>query len=162
MTIDVYQLQPDDWKNYKDIRLRALSESPSSFGRSFEDEVLFEDEVWKDRLSKSRIFVAESENFLVGLVSLVQKQNSTAFSIGSMWVDPKFRNQNIGALLLNELVNSAKNDNAVEIVGGCMKTNFAALRFYESHGFKLTGKELPVEKDPDLKELEIKLSISHS
>jgi ribosomal protein S18 acetylase RimI-like enzyme len=159
MTIEVFQLQQDEWKRYKDIRLRALSESPNSFGRSYEDEILFDDDIWKDRLVTAQVFAAEFESNLVGLVSLVQKQDSDTFYIGSMWVDPKFRNEQIGTLLLDKLIHTAKDKNAVEIRGGCMKTNLAALRFYERHGFVLTGNELPIEKDTNLKELEICLSL---
>jgi hypothetical protein len=45
----VRRIRSDEWRLLKDVRLRALADSPESFGSSFEREVAFEDAIWMSR-----------------------------------------------------------------------------------------------------------------
>ena len=44
-------LNKNDLSDYKSIRLELLKENPTNFGSSFEEESLFEDEMWERRLN---------------------------------------------------------------------------------------------------------------
>jgi hypothetical protein len=45
-TLLVRRVNHDEWPLLKDVRLRALADSPESFGSSFEREVAFDDAIW--------------------------------------------------------------------------------------------------------------------
>ena len=48
--ITVRAFKPEEWPQYRSVRLRALKESPQAFGSTFEDAVNYPDETWKNRL----------------------------------------------------------------------------------------------------------------
>jgi hypothetical protein len=35
--IEIITLKPEEWKQYRDLRLRALKEEPQAFGSTYED-----------------------------------------------------------------------------------------------------------------------------
>ena len=56
--IHVRVLEADEWQTYKDVRLRALRESPEAFVASAEEEEAFGDDRWQQRMERSRRILA--------------------------------------------------------------------------------------------------------
>ncbi|NUR84004.1 MAG: GNAT family N-acetyltransferase, partial [Nonomuraea sp.] len=69
--IAIVQLGPDEGERLKEVRLRALQESPDAFGSSYAREIGFSEDEWTKRLKNpdSRWWVAESRD--LGDVGLV-------------------------------------------------------------------------------------------
>ena len=72
--LEVRRLRADDWQAYRNLRLRALADSPDAFGSTWEVEHAKPDEYWAGRLSSAVTsqwqlpLVAEAGTALVGLV----------------------------------------------------------------------------------------------
>jgi len=159
-TIKVRELSPEDWQLYKNIRLKALLDSPKSFGSSHELEVDRTKEEWEESLDKPTIFVAFLDNMPTGLIgSHTRSEYPTWRYMFSMWVDPNFRNLKIGKLLVEHFIDWARNDRATKVVSGYSDENIDVFRFYEKLGFKKTGEKKPLSRNPSGCEYVITLDI---
>ena len=57
--IRVRVLDESEWSLYRDIRLRALAESPGSFTATLADEADRDEQFWRDRMTRSYRLLAE-------------------------------------------------------------------------------------------------------
>jgi len=48
-----HRFAPHEWRIYRDLRLRALADSPDAFGSTFERERDRPDAEWADRLARA-------------------------------------------------------------------------------------------------------------
>lgn len=53
MTIHVQELKPGDGLIWRDLRLRALKDSPDAFGMTYEVEVQRSDDEWQDQINRN-------------------------------------------------------------------------------------------------------------
>ena len=51
MAITVRRFAPHEWRVYRELRLRALADSPDAFGSTYEREAARTDAEWEDRLT---------------------------------------------------------------------------------------------------------------
>ena len=56
MNLMIKQLQQEDWKLWKEVRLEAVKLHPESFGGSYEEESVKTDAEFKNGLMKSDIW----------------------------------------------------------------------------------------------------------
>jgi hypothetical protein len=49
--ISIRPIAAHEWQKYRDIRLRALKDSPDAFGSTWEREILLTDESWSIRIA---------------------------------------------------------------------------------------------------------------
>lgn len=47
--ITIRTLAEDEWEQYRDMRLRALRESPDAFVADVETEEQYDEQLWRDR-----------------------------------------------------------------------------------------------------------------
>ena len=66
--IEVRTLAEDEWATYREVRLRALKESPEAFAADLEDEAEYDEEFWRSRMNRSRRLLAEVDGQVVGVV----------------------------------------------------------------------------------------------
>jgi ribosomal protein S18 acetylase RimI-like enzyme len=154
---EICALTERDWRNYKEIRLRSLKESPDSFGSSFGRESKFSDEPWKSRLIKkadvidSSTWVAMVDRSTMGLVaSAIPVSEPTVAHMYQMWVDPAHRNNGIGTELINRVKAWVRNSDATSIQLSVSTTNTRACSRYENSGFSPIGGIEPLRDDSDL------------
>ena len=88
------------------------------------------------------IWVYESEGIVKGLARIADKE------LIELYVDHFFQGQGIGA----ELIEFAKREHDVRVLW-VLEKNTAAIRFYEAHGFHVTGKKILEEGTPEYKML---------
>ena len=50
-------LGPDDWQDWRSIRLRALAESPAAFGSDLAREEAHTEDVWRERAGSGSVLV---------------------------------------------------------------------------------------------------------
>ena len=142
-----------DWEEYRDLRLRALAESPAAFGSTLERERAFDDGVWRERAGSGRTLLARLRGVPVGLVATIEEDGrSDERQIVSMWVDPVVRGSGGGRTLVLAALRAVRAQGARRVTLFVADGNEAAARFYERLGFTSTGERQPLPSDPARRE----------
>jgi GNAT superfamily N-acetyltransferase len=93
------------------------------------------------------LFVAESGFRIVGMIGAKENDSEPLLykkQIKSMYVDPNFQSQGIGAALLDRIFLELRGMEVGNVMLWCIKSNERAARFYEKHG----GKRIENVKTP--------------
>lgn len=139
----IRQLKQNDWQAWKNIRLRALKEEPQSFYSSYEEEILQNDEKFKNDLAAHDIFGAWLEDELVGCAgffvhNLLKAKHKG--SLYSMFVSKDVRGKKIGEKILKAIIDHAKTK-VLQLHLMVVVSNEAAIKLYLKYGFKIYGTE---------------------
>ena len=136
-----------EWQIYKDLRLRALTDSPDAFSRTFAEEQSRSDEDWMKRLEKGATsgwdlpLLAEVNGEPIGLAwGHIETTIPDIAYLFQVWVASNYRRLGVGQLLLDTVVAWAKAKNAKCLELGVMCADSPAMRLYVRAGFKPTGK----------------------
>ena len=90
--ITVRVLDESEWSMYRDVRLRALAESPGSFTATLADEADRDEQFWRDRMTRSQRLLAERGPVPQGIVSLgPYEQEPSAAEVFGLYVVPEAR-----------------------------------------------------------------------
>jgi ribosomal protein S18 acetylase RimI-like enzyme len=155
---------------FKEVRLRALQDSPSAFGSTYARECQFTDADWIQRVNnwngERGIGLLAIEGCIpCGIAGSLldpmppdQEQPPRA-QLVSMWTSPNHRRHGVGRLLVNEVFAWARQRGTCEMYLMVTSHNVPAIRFYEQLGFTRTGRTEPYPNDPALVECEMSLSI---
>lgn len=139
--IAVRRLSPDDWRDWRRLRLAALADAPDAFSSSLADwtgEGDREDR-WRARLSDVPFNVlAEVDGTAVGMASGLRPGGADAELI-SLWVDGRARGRGVGDVLVEEVLSWARAEGAGRVVLGVRLANAAAIALYRRHGFVDAG-----------------------
>lgn len=151
--VSVRQLRVADWEGLRDVRLRALVESPSSYYGTYDDEVRSDRSRWERWLSPpSAIFVAERDDDVVGMIGGIpageDEGDADAMMMVAMWVDPVARGNGIAEALTDSLIGWARDEGYPRMVLWVYEVNPRAAAFYRRYGFADTGRTEVFEKDP--------------
>ena len=143
----IRKIQPHESTLYRSIRLACLKNAPDNFGSTYEEEannpkLEFETFIEKDE-SEQFMFGAFDKGTLIGIVGFARMKRQKARHRGEivqMYVDAKYRGQNIGDKLLRGLAEQAFLLEGIEqlqlsVIAG----NHAAIKLYEKVGFKAFG-----------------------
>jgi len=84
---ELRRLGPDDWDDFRDIRLRSLADSPDAFGSTLEREQAFTEDDWRRRLTGPVYVVDDPTPVAVGGMF----DNEGIGQIWGMWTDPAHR-----------------------------------------------------------------------
>ncbi len=150
---------------FKEVRLRALRDSPSAFGSTYEREFQFSDEEWIQRAirwngEKGVGFLAMDEGTACGIAgSFLDEDDVTRAQLISMWTAPTHRRQGVGRLLVDAVATWARLRGARMLLLMVTSVNEQAMRFYEQLGFARTGRTEPYPNDPAVIEYEMARAI---
>lgn len=157
MTHTVRRVRPEDWPEFKSLRLAALLDSPENFGSTYEDTVVLPDAEWQSRAEKNAnaddrafyVAVDDASGAFVGMWGVFPYDNApaTAWIIG-VFVAPEARGTDVAARLNDACVDFARTTDAEDLILHVRDDNDRARRFYERNGWVLTGHSVPDEKDP--------------
>jgi ribosomal protein S18 acetylase RimI-like enzyme len=129
------RLGPDDWADFRDIRLRALADSPDAFGSTLEREAELGETEWRRRLTGPVFVVYDPLPVAVGGVF----DNAGTPHVWGMWTDPAHRGRGHARRILDALIppgTPAQLDVNID--------NGGARRSYERYGFVGTGEVQPL------------------
>jgi RimJ/RimL family protein N-acetyltransferase len=142
----------------RDVRLRALQESPSAFGSTFAAESQRPDSEWTTRAAggaKGRdrfTALALRDGECIGLAGGFRNDDDghhADIDLVSMWVDPEHRGSGVAEQLVDAMLEWARDDAQAHVVGlWVTRGNDRAQRFYERLGFVETGDVQPLPSDP--------------
>jgi ribosomal protein S18 acetylase RimI-like enzyme len=147
----VRRLGAHEWRAYRDLRLRALGDSPDAFASTLEAARQRPEGYWVERLASGAAsawdlpLVAEEAGELVGLAwgTIDPAAPGTAHVI-QMWVAPESRGRGCGSMLLDAIVAWAGEAQARSVVLSVACGDTPARRLYSRAGFRPVGGPEPL------------------
>lgn len=131
----------DEWREYRDIRLRALATAPDAYGATFAEESTHDESWWRARVAGAHNLVAWHDGVPVGTpVGIPDPHETGSREIVAVWVEPEFRGRGLAQQLVLTLVQWATDAAAEAIALWVSDGNDAARRVYERCGFTATGE----------------------
>lgn len=163
----IERITPDTALVFKQVRLRALAESPAAFSSTYDRESQFPDEEWVRRAARwggegnDAIFLAFDGEAACGIVgSYIEKESPERAQVISMWVDPEYRRSGVGKLLIDTVMEFNRAREIYELVLMVTSVNMGAIAFYEQLGFRKTGAKSQYPNDPSIIEYEMMLRLA--
>ncbi|RSN37868.1 GNAT family N-acetyltransferase [Amycolatopsis sp. WAC 01416] len=141
----VRRLTPADLDVFREIRLRALMDTPENYGSIAAAERAQSDEEWLAKLAGDAWFAAFDEDRPVGLVA--GRARDDGWILYSMWVAPETRGRGLATKLMDEVRSAAEADGAREVWLHVAEDNDRARRLYLKLGFIATGELEPMPND---------------
>lgn len=131
--IELVRIGPEDWREFRSVRLAALSDAPSAFGARHADWADATEHRWRSRLIEVPLtVVARSDAGPVGVASGME--SGQAVELISMWVAPSERGSGLAERLIEQVVAWA----AARGQQTCLMVrddNAGAIRAYTRAGF---------------------------
>lgn len=139
----VRRLTERDWELFREVRLRALNDSPDAFSSTFARESAFDDQEWVERLSNPDVAqfigVTSSEQPLGMAVGAPYAIEAKSAGLFGMWVAPEGRRQKLGKALIAAVIAWAREGSYDRILLDVADDNSPAISLYENCGFKRNG-----------------------
>jgi len=143
----------------RDVRLRALRDTPSAFGSTYEQEAQRDAQTWQDVArrwadpQRAAMWIAWRGPQTVGLVAGVDDDADPARTwLVSMWVDPSVRRRGLARRLVEEVLRWSADRGRASVHLHVTSNNPAARALYLSAGFVATGDSMPHPHQPGLVE----------
>ena len=157
--IAIERITPETAMVFKNVRLRALQDSPTAFGSTYAKESQFPDEEWRKRAVRwssegSAIFLAMDGDAGCGIIGAYEEEEQQAQVI-SMWVAPEVRRAGVGKRLVDAVVDWARSRAVCELKLMVTSVNPGAMAFYTRLGFGLTGTTAVYPNDAAITEFEM-------
>ncbi len=150
--LEIERMDPSGWERVRDVRLRALLDTPDAFGRLHSEEVDRKPAMWQDRLANqgAATYLAAVDGQDGGIVSVADYEGRPGTAgIFSMWAAPEIRGSEAASGLIEAAVAWARPREFDRIVLEVGDKNARAIAFYLRHGFRATGTmgALPAPRD---------------
>lgn len=136
--IEVRDTAPDDWRDWRVVRLRALEEAPYAFGSKLADWQGDGDleQRWRSRLTTvPKNVIAWLDGSPVGQAGGMHTDVQGRPELISMWVAPEARGTGAGDGLIQAIRQWAIDDGAHSLALWVKVDNRAAIGLYERQGF---------------------------
>lgn len=155
--ISIRPIAPHQWPQYRDVRLRALQDSPDAFGSTWEAEAARTDESWRTQLGSAAsgnrdraVFAFQGEDPCGLAWCQLSAAQSGVAHIYQMWVDPAARGLGIGRALLSDVTAWTRSQGLGHIRLGVTVAESPAMKLYRSHGFYPVGGAAPLREGSPL------------
>ncbi|SFW55493.1 GNAT family N-acetyltransferase [Amycolatopsis australiensis] len=137
---------PDDWAEWRDLRLAALRDAPSAFTATLADWHDAPERRWRDRLANSFNVVADLDGRAVGMATGFPRDGEV--ELGTLWVAPHARGRGVGEALVRAVLSWAQDRRVTLRVAD---HNTAAEALYRRLGFTGYGRlEYQTESRPPI------------
>ena len=144
-----------DAEKLKQLRLRALADSPDAFGSSLEIELAYPESEWADLARRSEsadelaVFAAVAGERWLGMAAgRWYDRDERVAGLWGMWVDPAARGSGLGARLVSAVDEWAVGQGARVLRLGAVTGDGDPGAFYERLGFAPTGETGALRRDP--------------
>jgi GNAT superfamily N-acetyltransferase len=133
-------LTESDWALYRQVRLRALEESPESFIATLAEESDRDEGFWRERMRRSFRLLAEVDSQPQGIVSLgtYAPEENSAECYG-LYVLPSARGVGVAWHLVEEAERLATREGYERLYYWVGTDNPRAIGFANNYGFRVTG-----------------------
>jgi len=155
-------LEPHEVDLHRELRLRALLDSPDSFGETFAAAEKRPLSYWEN-LTRSvtdpgphvMFLACEGDDALGSTYGLLDRETSDAGRIGGTWVDPSRRRQGVARTLLEAVFAWARERKLKRLGLWAPAHSPRAIALYQQTGFHKTGSSRPLPTDPELTIIEM-------
>ena len=143
-TITCVELHADDWARLRDIRLRALIDSPHAFGGTYENESAFDEDRWRLEFQKQTYVISSVDGVDAGMMYVENLQGDFGATcwIGGCWSDPGYRGIGVMRSLFNYIDNHSSEKGWQRQGLGVWADNLVAINSYKSLGFTFAGEKM--------------------
>jgi GNAT superfamily N-acetyltransferase len=155
-TIEVRTFDVAEWREYRNMRLCALQDSPDAFGSTYEESSRIHDTEWVDRLERVTAKTdfpvkATADGIFAGMAwAKIESSNLDIARLYQMWVALEFRGKGIGKALLLAAIDWSKSRRAKAMQLGVTCGDSPARRLYESEGFVSAGGIEPLRPGSEI------------
>jgi GNAT superfamily N-acetyltransferase len=135
-------LRATEWASWRDLRLRALADSPDSCRATFDDERSQPDEWWGEIVAatvghpRGGLWVAEHDDELVGMLFGRLRPDSKLLDLNAIWVAPGSRGLGIGTRLIHAAIDWARTSGATGAGLWVTQDNNMAQALYAKNWFQ--------------------------
>jgi ribosomal protein S18 acetylase RimI-like enzyme len=136
-------LPADEWRTWREIRLRSLAESPDAFGSTLAREQRFTEDDWRQRVGGLAV-LATVDGVPAALGGGFRVRDGW-MQVVAMWTDPAYRRRGLAARILDVVVAAARAEGR-RLVLDVAEGNPAARTAYERYGFVATGESEPIRE----------------
>jgi GNAT superfamily N-acetyltransferase len=154
--VEIRRLRAHEAARLREIRLRALRDSPEAFADTYDSADAELPRYWQRFADASEeaqrsvnVVAVDGDDHWVGMGAayLYEDQPETA-GFAAMWVDPDARGRGVGRGLLDALAGWARSRGATKAVIWHTEGNAVAENLYRDWGFDPTGIRRPRKSDP--------------
>lgn len=157
--VELALVGPDDWRQWRDLRLAALLDASDAFDSTYAGEHGRDEQQWRERITVPGVkFIASTSDGAAGIVGGYYAAPGVVEVI-SMWVVPHQRGRGVGAALVEGLLDWARREDAHAVELWVTVGNSAAERLYARHGFVSTGLVEPLPHRPEVEVSTMRLEL---
>ena len=136
-------LPADEWRTWRDIRLRSLADAPDAFGSTLAREQGFTEDDWRQRVTG--ISVLATVDGVPAALGGGFRVRDGWMQVFAMWTDPAYRRRGLAVQVLDVVVAAARAEGR-RLVLDVAQGNSAARTAYERYGFVATGESEPIRE----------------
>jgi ribosomal protein S18 acetylase RimI-like enzyme len=143
-------LTREEWPVLREIRLAALSESPSAFLSTYEKEVGYGPERWASEFDRGEWIIGELHGQRVSLVGVVQAPGTHQDEryLEYVWVTPDRRRDRIAFDMLTNVLDRLAETGIRTVFLWVLNGNDVASWLYKRLDFTTTDDRQQLEADP--------------
>lgn len=149
----VRRIRPEEWRELRAFRLRALAADPAAFGQRLAEAEAQDESTWRGlaetgAAGDARVtFVAEADGTWAGMVNAAL-QDDGHVEVTGLWSVPEARGRGIGLGLMEACRAWAREKKVPRIRLWVNAANDSARRLYERTGYVPLGEPRPGTRDP--------------
>ena len=153
MNISIRQINENDWRIFREIRLKALQTDPKVFGSNYEREVNKSKRDWQEWIGEKggAIFFIYDEETPIGMTGIYTPRDTVEKSkavLWGSWLEPEYRRKGLSDLMYKARIDWAKGQPEIRrIEVSHRESNLASKYANQKHGFKLLEEKEKVWHD---------------
>lgn len=149
--MEIRRVRPEDWRQQREVRLRALGDAPYAFQTTYEEAVTRPDASWQERTTEGAhsethaLFVVDDGGRFRGLAGGLVEGTPPRIDLISVWVEPPLRGTGTNEQLVRSVAAWAAEQGHKEIYLWVTAGNEPAITLYQRLGFRFTGGVQPIQ-----------------
>jgi GNAT superfamily N-acetyltransferase len=144
----IRQTTADDWELLREVRMRALGDSPEAFLDTAEHAASLPEDLWRARATPSSTQACFLREDGAGMVSCFVAGDPSSVFLVAMWLAPHLRGTGVARELVERVVGWARERGAARVALSVEPGNDRAARLYEKCGFAATADPPPFPYEP--------------
>ncbi len=165
--MEIRRIRANEWRDLRDLRLRALSDAPDAFGSTYEQEAEQPEQGWLDWAtdgaeggSSFTVLALDDGRWIAMATGAPHRDHLGEAGLFGMWVAPDARGAGIGRELVEHVVRWAGSQAFPVLRLQVTQSNDAAVRLYTRCGFTDTGRRLPLREGSDVVTMSMTMDLS--